>query len=511
MISVAVLTKNSEKYIRQCLNSLSGFSDVVLLDTGSTDATKEIAAEYKNVRVFDSEFIGFGALKDLNASHCKYDWVLTVDSDEVLSKELASEILSLSLDSRTVYRVKRHNYYNGKHIKGCGWHPQSVVRLYNKKETGYTAALVHEAIKTEGLKVELLEHPLLHFPMEKVSDFVGKMQFYSDLFMESNRFKRKMSAPMALIKAFVAFFRQYILRKGILFGFEGFVISISDANGVLYKCLKLAEANRKLDVSLIVTTYNRPDALELVLKSVFKQTKLPREILVADDGSGAETKEMINSLKEGAPVLIKHLWQEDKGFRVAACRNSAIREAQGEYIILIDGDICLHPSFIEDHIKAARKGYFVQGSRCFLSQRVTGQLLGKSTPFKASVFMGGLENRLKAVHSRLLSRIFSTRSSSLKGIRTSNMAVWKEDIEAVNGFNEDFEGWGREDSEFVARLYHKGLKRLNLKCSGQGFHLYHKEASRDHLKKNEKLLAETLEQKKVCCKNGLCQEDKDEC
>jgi len=255
-------------------------------------------------------------------------------------------------------------------------------------------------------------------------------------------------------------------------------------------------------VSLIITTYNRPDALNLVLKSALAQKRLPDEIVIADDGSGEETKELIQHLAQKSPVPILHAWQEDKGFRAAMARNRAIALSSGEYIVMIDGDMVLHHSFIEDHLTAAERGCFVQGGRVLLDKKATEKAIRESR-WNFSIFSSGIKNRKNMFRYKLLKRVFGGKSRNLEGIRTCNSSLFREDIFAVNGFDNRFVGWGREDSEFAARLLNRGLLRKNIKFSAIAFHLYHRENERTYLPENDKRLQDTLENKSVRCNDGI--------
>ena len=173
--------------------------------------------------------------------------------------------------------------------------------------------------------------------------------------------------------------------------------------------------------SLIITTYNRADALSLVLRSVEGQTVLPKEVIIADDGSTKETQKMILDFQENSNLNIIHSWQEDKGFRAAKSRNKAIAKSNDDYIILIDGDMILHPEFIEDHINNAESGYFVQGTRVLLTQQSTQNAL-KENKINFSFLSSGIQNRKNAIHSNFLSKLFSKKKNYLRGIKTCNMA-----------------------------------------------------------------------------------------
>jgi glycosyltransferase involved in cell wall biosynthesis len=255
---------------------------------------------------------------------------------------------------------------------------------------------------------------------------------------------------------------------------------------------------------LIVTTYNRKDALGLVLASALSQVRLPDELLVADDGSGPETAAAIATFAAGAPFPVRHCWQEDLGFRAAASRNRAFAAAAGDYLVMVDGDIVLHPAFLADHEAAARPGRFVQGSRVLLSEAATAHALSAGR-VRFGPCSPGVKNRLNAVRSPTLSRLASHPGRDVLRVRSANLACWRSDVLTVNGFDEDFVGWGREDSEFVARLQHAGLQRLHLKFAAIGYHLWHREASRQALPQNQRILEETLATSRVRCANGIDQ------
>jgi glycosyltransferase involved in cell wall biosynthesis len=255
-------------------------------------------------------------------------------------------------------------------------------------------------------------------------------------------------------------------------------------------------------VSLIITTYNRPDALLLVLRSIEGQITLPYEVIIADDGSTNDTKEVVTSFQEKSDIRVIHSWQEDSGFRAAKSRNKAIAKATGKYIILIDGDMILHPEFINDHINNTQSGYFVQGSRVLLTQDKTKQTLDQQK-INFSLLSNGLQNRKNAFHSNILSKLFSNKRNYLRGIRTCNMAFYKQDCININGFNNEFEGWGREDSEFAVRLLNSGINRKNVRFNMIQFHLWHKEATRDSLGQNDATLHSAIDNHVNWCDNGI--------
>ncbi|WPD23938.1 MAG: glycosyltransferase family 2 protein [Candidatus Electrothrix scaldis] len=257
-----------------------------------------------------------------------------------------------------------------------------------------------------------------------------------------------------------------------------------------------------MKVSLIITTYNWKDALELSLLSGLQQKHKPVEIVVADDGSRADTGEMIAGVAARAPFPVIHSWQEDEGFRLSASRNKAIAKTSGEYIVLIDGDIIMEKHFIADHVFFAQQGCFVQGTRVLLKEGLSEEVLARKK-MPETLCKKGVENRKNCLRSSFLSRLVSFKNRGMNGVRTCNFAFWRKDALAVNGFNEDFIGWGREDSEFTARLLNYGLIRRSVKFNALAYHLYHPRNDRSHLPENDRLLQDTIEQKKVWCEKGV--------
>ena len=258
----------------------------------------------------------------------------------------------------------------------------------------------------------------------------------------------------------------------------------------------------KITCSLVITTYNSPDLLDLSIRSALRQSELPCEIIVADDGSTSATAILVDALRVSAPTPIVHVWQEDQGFRAAAARNRAIAEAKGNYIVIVDGDMLMHPDFIKDHKALAIEGTFIQGSRVWLSQENTFRhFISKDTA--VSIFQHGLENRKSALHLPFLTRILDFKSSSLGSIKSCNMSFFRNDCILVNGFNEDFIGWGREDSEFVVRLINRGILRRNIRYSAIAFHLWHPENERRSLPENDRRLQQSIAGKLTTCRNGI--------
>lgn len=254
-----------------------------------------------------------------------------------------------------------------------------------------------------------------------------------------------------------------------------------------------------MKVSLIVSTYNYPQALRLSLQSVLSQTRMPDEVLVADDGSGPETRRLVEEMREGFPVPLRHVWHEDKGFRLAAIRNKAIREAAGDYIIQIDGDIVMERHFIADHLAFAQEGFFCSGSRAMVSEGRTKRAFEEGR-FVPSPFGRGIQHRLNALRCGLLTPFFHGHAR----VNGCNLAFWRKDLYAVNGYDEAIVGWGCEDHDLTDRLKRYGLRQRHIKFRAIQYHLWHRTAAKDALQQHKALLEERRSKGLVRCGNGLC-------
>lgn len=262
-----------------------------------------------------------------------------------------------------------------------------------------------------------------------------------------------------------------------------------------------------MTVSLIITTYNWSQALGLVLHSVMKQSHLPDEVIVADDGSTEATRQLIEDYQRQFPVSLIHAWQPDEGFRAARSRNNAVYQSSGDYLIFIDGDTILHRHFIADHIRFAKPNHFAIGSRVLLTQKTT-EYSFQHNQFDYSIIKTSADNAANGLHLPVLAQLYAkpVREPIDKWIfkvRSCNMAIWRCDYETVNGFNHDFQGWGREDSEFALRLFKKGLLMRRLKFVAIQYHLFHDENDRSQLSANDDLLTLAKTSESYRCVNGL--------
>lgn len=259
---------------------------------------------------------------------------------------------------------------------------------------------------------------------------------------------------------------------------------------------------KKSSNSLIIATYNWPEALGLVLESVKNQTQLPDEIMIADDGSTEDTKAIIDKYKSVFSIPVHHIWQEDKGFRKSHILNKAIARAKGDYIIQVDGDCIMHPSFVEDHLSLAHVNTYLFGSRVNIQESQLASLF-KNKQIQFTAFSKGIKKRTRAIHLPFLSVFYKVQDAFSKKFRGCNTSFFKSDFIAVNGYNEDITGWGREDSELMLRMHNKGIKARRLRYRGIVFHIWHKEKAKNRVEANDSIEQKTIRNKVVWASNGV--------
>lgn len=268
---------------------------------------------------------------------------------------------------------------------------------------------------------------------------------------------------------------------------------------------------KRPSISLVISTYNRPDALRLCLESVRRQRRLPLEVIVADDGSRDETRRLVTEMAEDFPVPLIHVWQEDKGFRLSKIRNRAMMIARGKYIVQTDGDMILHRSFIADHARFARRDSYTRGVRAKMSPALTAQYEGNPSDAKCpGPFSKGVGKRMRAVRFIPLAWWFASffKKDQAYGLGC-NMGFFKEDFIAVNGYEEIFTGWGCEDDDMAARLHRLGRKMRDLHFSAVCYHLWHPENPRDDIEERLLFMKEREKRKTVRAEKGLEQYTED--
>ncbi len=259
-----------------------------------------------------------------------------------------------------------------------------------------------------------------------------------------------------------------------------------------------------MTTSLIISTYNRPDALSVCLDSVMKQCVLPDEVIIGDDGSGEETQRVVKYFQERFPIPLIHEWHEDNGFRLAMMRNKCVARASGDYIIETDGDVFLHSMFVADHVRQARRGCYVKGGRTNLGKTLTDEICRQRKSRRIRFWTKGIENKPEnAIWSRLLSDILVTRYKGRSLALGCNLSFFRDDFIAVNGYDEFFEGWGGEDLDLGYRFRNYGLKKRTLKFAGILYHLWHEDLYMQNLHKNMNQASISNQNKRVRCDEGV--------
>ena len=260
-------------------------------------------------------------------------------------------------------------------------------------------------------------------------------------------------------------------------------------------------------VSLLISTYNWPEALDLTFRSLMVQSQLPMEVVIADDGSGPETKKVIDYYRTQLSIPVKHVWHEDIGFRRTIILNQAISQLSGDYIVQIDGDIIMHPRFIEDHLREAREGFFIKGTRGMLSKSKSAEILRKKN-ISVPLFSWGVKPWINMIRFKQASHLFYGDPEKKDSMKGCNWAVWKKDFVAVNGYNNTMTEWGYEDSEMGARLVNFGIKRKQLKLTAVCYHIYHPFGYRARMDINRLIYEEAVKNKEVvACLDGYEQVD----
>jgi glycosyltransferase involved in cell wall biosynthesis len=225
-------------------------------------------------------------------------------------------------------------------------------------------------------------------------------------------------------------------------------------------------------LSVVVLSFKRPDALALVLRGLLLQRVLPLEVVVTEDGAEEETRRCVERARATFPVQLVHLTQEHAGPRMARARNRGIAAARGDYLVFLDGDMVPGRQFLADHKDFARPGAFAQGSRALASEACTRKLLSAGRT-EVSPLMRGLTRRHNLLRAPLLRDAWGRPQRRRDGAKSCNLAFWRDDLLALNGFNEGMEGWGLEDAELVQRAFHLGLWRRDLRMGATAVHLWH--------------------------------------
>ncbi len=241
MISAVILTRNSAATLVRTLSSLACVDEVVILDNGSTDHTREIATGFPNTKWIEHPFTNFGHLRNFGAQQARNDWILVIDSDEVLSLELQQWLALCPPEPGCVYSFPFRNYYRNRWIRGCGWWPDRHVRLYRRNETLYRELRIHEGLELRGLQTVARQEPFEHYSYRDAADFMRKLHSYATLFAEEYTDRKRVRSGEACFRGVWTFLRSFILRKGFLYGSDGLLISFYQGATAYFKYRLLYE------------------------------------------------------------------------------------------------------------------------------------------------------------------------------------------------------------------------------------------------------------------------------
>ena len=460
-ISAVVITFNEEKNIQRCIESITSVADeVIVVDCFSTDRTKEICQQL-GVTFIQSEFLGFARQKNYAVSLATHQWVLSLDADEYLSKELAESIRKIkSAPDSDGYSMNRMSSYAGEWIRTCGWYPDTKLRLWKKSKALWKGEGVHEWVELlPGHTIKRLRGDLLHHAYENISQFLLKIQRYSEIYAHANRFKVRVSGTKIFYKTIFAFFKSYILKRGITDGYKGLLISFCNANFVFYKYSKLLEENERLRTSLIISAPERPKALELTLLSALNQSVLPQEIVVADGKYRAVVQEVLDNYKDRFAIPLLYSYA-DANMDASQSKRAAIQMASSEFIIHADSDMILPRHFVKAHKKVVQRGRFSQGKQVPLTREETQQIFQLQ-----STRALGWRNRFGTI-AQLLAL------TQLALPKAFNVSFWKEDFQQAIPHLSSETHTEMFETQLVNGLVNYGLEKYELDFAGYAYHLH---------------------------------------
>ncbi|MFN8255264.1 MAG: glycosyltransferase [Bacteroidales bacterium] len=368
MITPVIIVKDASKTIAQTLESLKWFEEVIVYDTGSLDNTLEIVRNYKNVKLFQGAFYGFGESKNIAAKLARYDWILSIDADEVVGPVLLNSIKNMVPELDFVYRFKRTNFYRNNRINFSGWGKEYVTRIYNRKNVSYNHRLVHEKLEINSYETRTIEGELMHFSYHSVSDFVRKRDLYSELFALENAGKRKSSLSLALLKGTFAFLNTFLIKASFLDGYRGVLIAVSNANVTFYKYLKLYEANLQNHkrISLVINAGKNPELLKYSVQNIIMQVVPPAEIIIAFNPEIEETEKSIDNCDKQSFVPIVKVKCTSQDFEEGKWLDKVLKVSENEYYIFIESGNLPGKNFVLAHSNEARKEKIILGKTVLL-------------------------------------------------------------------------------------------------------------------------------------------------
>ncbi len=268
-----------------------------------------------------------------------------------------------------------------------------------------------------------------------------------------------------------------------------------------------------MQIAVIVTTYQWPDALSASLDSLAAQDDSGFEVIVAEDGEDPRNEAVVRHWQARFGPRLRHVRHEDRGFRAGTIRNAAVAATRADYVIFLDGDCLVRPDFVRRHRALAEEGYFVPGNRVLVSESFTPRAITLSPSIAGYAWwrllglrLLGRLNRFLPLLPLALGTLRKRHPRRWQKAMTCNLAVWRRDLLTVDGFDERYEGWGYEDSDLVIRLIHAGVRRKEGRFAVPVLHLWHRQNPRDQANENlRRLMARVDDPTFVKAERGLSQ------
>ena len=560
-ISAVIITFNEERYIEQCIRSLIDVADeIVVVDSLSTDRTPEICRNL-GVKFIEQPFLGYKEQKNFALEQATHDYILSLDADEALSTELRNSILKAKNDWKfDGYKCYRLNNYCGQWMFHTSLYPERKLRLFDRRKGKWGGINPHDRFEMEpGSKIGMLNGDLLHWVYDSIEEHIAKINHFSTI-SSQEYFKLGISAGIRKIIFRTAwrFFHSYIIKAGFLEGFMGYVASknlaylcylkysklralvlaekknrkrkiktdkrvqIADKGWSHYKAGYFLENNSMPtvvpfphSVSVIMTTYNQPEWLRKVLWGYELQTVKGFEVVIADDGSGSETKAVVDWFSQNSSLKIMHVWHPDEGYQKCTILNKALVEASGEYLIFTDGDCIPRNDFVETHLKHSKKGYFLSGGAIRLplelSRFISEDIIKSQVAFERRwLLKNGLDIAFKStklIKSKFFTGFMNFITTAKATWNGGNASGWKKDFLDVNGFNEELL-YGGQDREFGQRLRNLGVKSKQVRYSAICLHLEHGRPykTKESIRKNREIRKMVKKSRTIKTPNGLLQQ-----
>lgn len=534
-ISAVIITLNEEKNIERCIRSVQRVAnEVLVVDSFSNDNTEQICRNL-GARFIQHKFEGYRDQKNYAITQASYDYILALDADEALSVELEEEVLSVKYDWKfDGYKFIRLNNYCGKWIFYTDWYPEKRIRLFDRRKGKWHGANIHEVVKMEkGARIGTLKGHLLHWRYQSYEEHIDEINKYSTISAQEYYSMGVHAGYLKIIfHTLWRFFHSYFIRRGFKSGFNGLLISFLLAKHCFIKYAKLRKLykiNRKRQplpyvnilnmpasnvplASVIVTTYNQPEWLRKTLWGFELQTNKQFEVLIADDGSGEETKKVIDEFKQRGVLNITHVWHPDNGFQKCQILNKAILKANSDYLIFTDGDCIPRNDFVDVHIRNAKQGIFLSGGYLKLvksvSEKISFNDIESGLPFKSSWLQENGQpftyKFLKLNRKPFIQKFLNSITTTKPTWNGHNVSGWKVDIIAVNGYNEDMQ-YGGLDRELGERLMNYGVKGKQIRYSAICVHLDHPRPYRTEStwEKNYRIRKEVKQKRLKWTSNGI--------